>query len=812
MRHRCGLILLAAAAVNVDAGPVRAQDVEARLTRVGLFSGGVPLLRADAWSFAEVELRYRGAEPFDGELRLDQRDRDGDIVTYRLPVALAPGADWRPYQVYFVPQAIAPGESVRVRLHDASGEQVILKDDKGLKTRELLGPPAVGLRADDLLVVDLTHPARLTHVAMLDMDLRRLADRVNPRKVRSLTPRELPTQWHGLDAVDALVWDDADPSDLTLQQTTALVDWVRNGGRLLITASKNWQALAASPLADALPVTLNGLSQRNEAQEFLDLVGNEEYEGRLDRLYLKQGLSRCKMSPRPGAIPIPAECPNQQIAYRRYLGRGMIVFVGASLNELLPPPGNLRRIAMDVDADRDRFDADDPFLGTACERIVARRLLGLPGVHKQEQNLLFMVTDLFGFLRSSIAFESVGTKFLIFAIVFALAYTLVATFGSFWYLRRRGWEHHCWTAFGVVSIAGSVVGTGMVGLLRGVTTRLWQTTVIDAEAGVDYGYARCLFGVRTPNHTRLDLRLPVDGNADDPTGAGRRSDSMDASGALNAVPEAEGANVIEAQFAAAARYESLLGGRSLTDVPVRATLKEIEGRWHGPLNGTLEGRLVIRRSPRRFDRGDRENPESTLRFDFAEGSYIRNNLGVGLYDCYLLETSEEIAGETQNVLANCFFLGDLPTKGPESQLDATALRQKLLMESNLRTDGPAKPIRRLPLLTDALKDWSGALRSMISLSGGLAVPTVRLSGDEEYPAVLMLSFFNLMRPDANQRMSFKRTHGRPLDCSHRLTRTTALVIGRTDEPPPAVLEVNRTKLFPGKSSTIYRFTLPVERR
>src|SRR5690606_30721009 len=61
------------------------------------------------------------------------------------------------------------------------------------------------------------------------------------------------------DSVDTVVWQDADPAVLLQgggERMTALRQWIRNGGKLVVTARSEWQSL--EPLFDLLPVTPTG--------------------------------------------------------------------------------------------------------------------------------------------------------------------------------------------------------------------------------------------------------------------------------------------------------------------------------------------------------------------------------------------------------------------------------------------------------------------------------------------------------------------------------------------------------------------------
>lgn len=790
--------------------PARASEVEGRITRVGLFAGATPIIRPGVWSFVEVELRTRGEKPFDGQLRVDQLDRDGDVATSVLPVALAPGADWRPYQVYFVPYDQIQVNDLKVRLFDAQGRLAHLRDETGREVTEL--DPAkncIEIRSDDFLVVDLSTPKRLPHLAQLDDERAREVGRQNARKVRALAPRDLPFRAQGLECVDAIVWDDADPSALSQQQCDALIEWVRRGGRLLITGGKNWQALSTSPLAEVLPATLTGITETNEAQDFLAIVPVEDYRDKLDVQYQKRGIVRCRMKPISGAIALPTDekFPHPPIAFRRFLGRGTITLIGASLMQLLPPPKRLANL--DEDETQGKQGAvNDEFIEVACERVVARRLLALPVVLEEDEGAamrfggprmagFYGKTDLFAdYVRRTIGFEAVGTAFLLFAILFGVAYTLAATTGSFWYLKRRSWQHHAWTGFAAVAIAGSIGGTGMVWLLRGFSTKLWQTTFVDAHAGSDQAVATALFGVKTPDHTRLNLRLP----------SGGATEALAETCPLRVIARSEAFESPDSRFVAPERYQSVLAGTGLESVPLRATLKEFQGTWYGTLGGRLDGKLKYRRNTG----GDSEH----IKFDFSEGSYLNNGLGFGLRDCVLLVLQpegkgEEVAGEQPVVSCMCFSLGNIPKSGPGSQLNGQEINQRLYNDGAEGKDSGSTRRRGLPLLRTALGDWGNQVRA--GFRDDPDQQTRLATTQQEISALYLLSTFNLLRPEGNRAIPFIRSYGRPLDCTHQLTKRSAILMGWNDEPPPVILEKNLTALRPDRSRTIYRLVIPVEK-
>jgi hypothetical protein len=85
-----------------------------------------------------------------------------------------------------------------------------------------------------------------------------------------------------------------------------------------------------------------------------------------------------------------------------------------------------------------------------------------------------------------------------------------------------------------------------------------------------------------------------------------------------------------------------------------------------------------------------------------------------------------------------------------------------------------------------------------------------LTGNEEYPAMLMLSLYDLIPKEERNRPSFRRSHGRTLSCTPRLGKQPALLFCHPEEPPAATLEVGGRPLKPNKSNTIYRFVIPVK--
>lgn len=796
---RRGALVIASIAVCLTAAPLVAQ-VSGRIIRTGPFQGAGQMIRPGSWTFVEVELRYNGTAPLDAELRLEQRDRDGDIVTAATPAPLNPNGDPRRLFIYFMPQAISSGDVITVSLVDHEGKPIKILDGAGNEQLNLQSEPINLESAESFVVVDLTGPRKSAHAAWIDtVRAGQPPESRHRRIVRALAPAELPTRWQGLAGIDAIIWDDADPTIATPQQMETLVEWVKNGGRLLLTCGRSWQAVAKSPLAEILPVTLNGSTSTTQALEFQSLVGEETATAlKLERRYLKNPITRCMMTPLPGAVPIPRECANPQIAHRRVVGRGQITFVGASLQQLLPPP---TQMLAENDPDSVKFESDpkdDPFI-RACRLLVAQNFLALPMERPpSEHQFIQRPSDLFNnSLRRTIDFGALSFGFLAFAMLFAIIYGLAATFGSYWWLRKRGWAQHAWSVFAGLAVLASIIGTLTVWGLRGFNTRLMQTNVIDMAAGVDAARGACLLGVKSPTHTRFNLTLPVT-----PTGADQETPPT----LITPMPDIVSMDGLSTSFVAPDAYRLTGDGGRIEGVPLRATLKEFYGVWHGPVGGTVDGKLITH-----------VDPNEPPLLDLDDASYIQNNLGVDLRDCYLLETRNDTPTQTSNVDPSgqvyCHELGSIPASG---RLDAAALRTAMFFEPPDPAN-PGNPRKRKPsrFLRTAVTQWRNTVMPTLTEALTGTQTSDRLKPDQEHAAVLLLSVFNLIGDwgDAqNMNMVVTRSVGRSLDCSHELTSQTAVLLGYASQPAAATLEIDRTALQPTKSYTMYRIVIPIERR
>ncbi|MCK6483404.1 MAG: hypothetical protein L6R00_04620 [Phycisphaerae bacterium] len=793
--------LLASLAGTSLAAPANA-EVRARDLRVGLGGGGMPAVRMAEWTGIEVALTHIGENVLEADLRVEQFDRDLDVVVSSTRVNLIPNQP-RTYRVYFVGSSLREGDAVRVSLADTRGGLVPLVDENRPQSAPdlfLYSRPVTIIPPMQTVIVDVapdqTAPRLVVSQFFAESDINELAYRA-PHFLHVEYDR-LPDRWQGLAAYDILLLDDPDASAVPVESLKAVEQWVRQGGRLVLAVGRNWTTVVNSPLATLLPVRISGTTELRRGDAWQRIV--RQADEWADLKAAEVNITCCEATPRGGVTegiyPIGAAVA-APLVYRRQYGRGTATFVGAPLRELLALRRAAPRAATD---DEDGSPSDSAAarssLGRTRARALFQALTALPDPGRSRETGWYMESDPYKTaVTREITFQQRAGLYVLFSLFFAVGYLAVATVGTFKWLERRKWTHHAWSAFVVTAAAATLLGVAAVWALRGVTWKLQEVQVVDAWANVPVAQATAIYGVRAPIHTQASLRLPSAGYSDDPAND---------FGPLCALPPSLRGDSIVRGYVAPATYQMARAGLRLEDVSIRATLKEFMGYWQGALGGQLEARLVAHEEPR------------TRVSQFVAPSVIRNNLGVDLRACILLDTQDDFARRALAV--RCFFVDHLPN-GAEFRGFANwyeEKQRKTTDETGLNEvdGGPAMlSAAQLPNLERAIRSWGDGLRWTITAGEERVAGAEQLRGADN--ALLLLSAFGLYDPRAHAEGSlpeFNPTGGRRYELLHQLSRHTAILIGFSDAPGPAVLEVDGDPLRSSRSLTMYRFLIPVEGR
>jgi hypothetical protein len=245
-----GLLLVGG---SVAAAP--AQPVQGDVRSVGFEAGtgaGLFVIRQGQWFPILVELTGQGSGNYEVELHCEREDLDGDRVAYVEPyVAVTAEAGLRRVWCYAVTLREDVGQPLKL--------DVIDKTD-GRPITTLSAPAAEAISNDTQLILDISDQ-RFTKLRALDTGADAYAGSIWGKReyyraicIASLPAKDLPDRWWGLEAVDVIVWDEPDPDSLSIPQLTALVQWVRNGGQLVLGVGPAWAKVQKSLLAEIMPL------------------------------------------------------------------------------------------------------------------------------------------------------------------------------------------------------------------------------------------------------------------------------------------------------------------------------------------------------------------------------------------------------------------------------------------------------------------------------------------------------------------------------------------------------------------------------
>lgn len=776
-----GLLLLAT-------GTVRAQPVTGDVTTSGFrapTSAGF-VARAGQWIPIMAELQVHGSEHFQGELRVECPDLDGDRVAYtERPVALTAGQGLKRVWCYVVVN----------RSDDAlaAGTLDVIAGDGAVVNR-------LPLRQFDLLPND-------THL-ILDISERpitKLADGLGgerylqgedsaglqpfyrPIMLGKMPARELPDRWFGLEAVNVIVWDEPDPGALSIAQLDALIAWVRNGGQLIVGIGASWGRIRESRLAEIMPIAGEDptVTVRTLELFFQNYVaGSEPRE-------FKGPVAVTAAKAVRGIQVVNDLWPDRRtlnLVVMDSVGAGRITTVAASLRDLtsvtLTKDDGPRGLSAAYRFFKRLFDLSE-FSKEFRDAQIESAMMSLDNTHR-------VYADVIG----PIEFKATGGLLFFIALIFVVAYILVATLASWLWLQKKSATHLSWTLFAAFAVVGSVLSVAAVAVTRGFP-RVHAVSFINLEAGSREGRATCYFGYRSPFREVVDLTLPGERNYLRPLTPAQREF------ATYATPE---------------RYRAVAGGALLEGALMRSTLKQFEGHWEGDVGGTVRAQLEVQRD------GDDLllTPES----------WIKNDLPVKLTDGYLLfldprlpDAPDRAAWQKTHHFRRKGVLPPalgviairLPPLEPGAQARDLGRPSQEDVARRLREwrpgDDPENPREPRPDLPNLLDVQSYCVKSPSPLA--LNVLKGRLIGEVE-DAALLASTRNLHLPcyssNALDRLGVRvSTSGMvDVDISHWLVYGQAVLLLFADDGGPAQLHRDGVAQKPRSGESMYRVRVPIK--
>ena len=768
-------ILLAAI---LSVARAQAQPVQGDVRSIGFEAGGVAgfVAREGQWTPILVELTAQG-QVFQGQLRCEVRDLDGDRVSYaETPVTVTPGAGIKRVWCYVACTGDDIGQPKTIEVISDAGERITSIDV----------PIAEIVIADIEVVLDISERAvpRLLTLNRSSNDFFNLprgdTEYYRGICVASLPARNLPDRWFGLEAADVVIWDDPDPDTLSSAQLEALMQWVRNGGKLVIGLGASWPRVAGSRLLSILPFagqgrveevdTLVALEQftAGSKTEFTDPVAVVAAEPADDTLILRKDR-------------LPSGAPLNLIAMRQ-VGSGRVIACATRL-------GDISTVALPTEFLPEILDLN-PRSAT---------------FRKEEADYLGGAQMLYGKIIEPIEFRRAAGMFAILAAAFVALYILVSTVISWGWLRRKDWTQASWTLFAGLAVMASALSLVTVSLMRGVGDRVASFSFIDLETGANDARGRVYLGYKSSRRQRVDLALNCADGPLRPLTA--RSDDL--------------------PYATPDRYQANVAARRLLNVPTRATLKQFEGFWRGRLDGSVAAQLTVDRKTGRI------TPQS----------WVRNNLGARITGGYLLYidprlsdlqggTPRRVAGLTKrsdrreylghpSVPPACnVLIAEIPRLNDGEQ--ATSLNASHYKDVDERYAAWSKRNNPPPAGEPMLKTlWEIQNSSWISALSPISGVFSSLTGTQA--AAFMASTRDLYLQNVYSGRDFDSV-GTPIstrwlpdvDVTHWLTggaqQGTAVLLLFSDEPGPASLVKNGREeaMSVGAGMTIYRVRVPIK--
>ena len=789
-------------------------------TALGQAKGDVESVGFDGWyrpnCWTPMRLRLLSSinDARDYKIQIIQEDLDGDHVSFTRPFTLNGNPDGRrsPERVwvYFrpaprlvpllaqagpIPTAEELTRRIRIYICEPNGRQItqipIPRSAPTLKSLDDLGSSAFsGSYRGTRLIIGVGTAESQPVLDRLYMNARGINEEVCFLR---LPPGDLPGNALGYEAVDAVVWFNADPAELNSDSTAALQDFVRDGGKLVVCQNESWQKIQDSELAGMIPVTVSGTGTETGPQSLRALAGLADLRG-LDPWAELNGkrVAIAQATLKPGAV-IAATCAGDvkegeakppYIARWMY-GLGTVTWVAQDLGDkslICQTDLRWRQIGWEKVWDKvfdwpnqtvtkERLDLATALNNDSTQAIRDR--------YNADYANSMTATDLSQGLLSGMELPSRGGLLVGLAMVFFIGYWLVAGPASFLYLRQKNRAHYSWVAFGLCAVVATGLTAVVVRLVLRGPPQLQHVTFVrvntDGEAVI-----RSQFGLYIPRDGRQTIAM---------AGTDLKRSTYLVAYPLHPKHRGDAAEVLAYQ-----EYEVPLRDRNATadpsiEVPYRSTLKKFQAKWVGKLEGRVMGWAALKNGS-------------------LDGQLV-NKTGSDLSSVHLIYRAGESATDDTVILLKD---ATSPTWWKNGQsLDLNGLVARTAFAGKLRE---MKPEERKSLAGE-----SGPLNTVW-------VPYWDESGPpatDPDRAILELSLFDRVQPvkakkDSggqnyqDRRYELLRFAGRRFDASGVVSSGSLLVLARTarDAALPHPLEVDG-RTVKGEGTIFYQFVIPIDR-
>ena len=755
--------------------------------------------RPDCWTPMVVDITPETTESASYEIQVRQEDLDRDrpIFTHTIPltgVSENSGAKQQKFRMYFIPQPTDGGlpdardaaanlqdlqDRLKVSLCTTSGKWIC---DLPVTSTVMNADPKVGAwdikRGNKLILTVSDGTARPAYRD--NTTASQLLGVMEDVTMIGVQVRDLPENVIGYDAIDAIVWLNANPAELHAggdERFRALKSYVRRGGQLVICQSPEWQRTLE--FGDLLPVTIQGVQDEQDLSPLREMAQPENRTiertpGEVDPWARLRGPYRiARATPKPGAVVDEWVYWNASHSdFSPYIARvpyglGSVTWVAQDLGD---------------PAITSRAKEGWPYV---WERVFDWKNDPIPVTTKTEERLTAPFSaatsiDIGRSLISGLNLESKTAWLVTLAIVFFIAYWLVAGPGVFAFLVGKRRTQLSWFLFAASAVGATLITVLLVQLVLRGPPELRHFSVIKAA----------------PNepavvHSRLGLYIPRDGFqkvqlADTLPNAVSTLSALAINPAfLLNVPDMQGPEYFVPVV------EATTTEPPAVRVPYSSTLKQLQATWVGNLTGRVEG-------------------SATLVEEGMIAGTITNGTGVRLKNIYVAFKNPGYGEPVDYVLY-------IPRWDAGVTLDLNREFNTADDGSRIEMVGEGKtPENGKKLLGRLAIDWSRYWYAPIRGSNMLGDGTRDDFADRVRRSLPMMSFFDRLPPVRNEsgkndRFELLRRGGRHLDRSGALAAGALVVIAEADGPMklPFPLDVEGDRIG-GSGVNFYQFVLPID--
>jgi hypothetical protein len=772
--------------------------------------------RPECWTQMVVRLTPESEGAVDYLLSVHQQDMDRDQVVYTRQITLT-GADEngnardQRFRVYFKPEPVDQGlpdandgtqnlaalqKRLRVELTTTSGKFVAALPI----TNTIFSLSPFDARLGSKWVLAVTDGRSVPPHAEYDHNL--TIGLMENIVMVPIAAKELPEEPLGFDGVDAVLWLDSSPDELTAggdERLRALQNYVRSGGRLVVLQQTDqWQKTLG--FADLLPVSITGVRTKLDAEPLRSIARGHEHGGGGTLIepwdYVRGPMTLGVASTKPGAfvdawIKWP-DVPSTPYIARGNYGCGCVTWVAQDLGDrslasTMIEGERAETIHWPVIWNRVFGWHDDPLL---ADRV--------SDVQRSAYTESTQTVDLGRELNDkTMELDNKSLWLVSVAVVFFIIYWIIAGPGSYFFLLARGKTEASWFVFGATAIAFALLTVLLVDVVVRGAPDLRHFSVVRVSPA--QGGSPTLAHV----HSRMGLYIPRDGLQ-----AIEIDDAAPGTAAVlgpYGIPpkdlDQNAPNDIGPEYAVPLP-DATSGEPTVVHVPYRRTLKKLDASWTGDLTATgLSGPI---------------EGQATLVDGARLSGKLTNGTGKTLRDIYFAYRWHTPGGEQD--VRNADYLVYIPNWPAGSTLDlATDLRYETDRSGKTSAVQVVAPESANP--DNGHKCW-GIIQNqwqrywMQMVAGNVAGdPTMQL-----HHALIVLSLFDTLVPNRREdaggdRLDLLRLGARQLDCSAALNSGSLVIIAGGDPATPAEiplpLKVNGDKTS-GDGERLYQFIVPMD--